>query len=475
MTDSTSAVSLTPPGAPLVSGDDAWIGRLRGVMSRIGTHAELGSEGYGGVDLNGIDVSPRALDELKLDLKRDARLGGIDLAGAYLERADLREANLRGANLRSARMRGADLREAELGGADLSDVNAEEANATNVDLAGAILDRAVLNGASLIGAICEELHATRAMLRFTILDNAALEDATLDESDLWGARLDGADLRNASLKGARLQEASLRGANLYNVNLSGADLRGADLREVNLDDSDLRGALLEGADLRGASLQGARLQEVDLSETKLGGIRLGKAWLERTRMHRSQLGEAIGDELAADYEGAAQGYLSLEHNFDVLGDHESVSWSYRKRRRMRKLQALKAARTAWKEGSYGDAIDHYRRYVLDGVVEALCDYGESVWRVVVTLFAVYCLAFFLYGITGSVVRVGTGEVIGFGSLRDLVDLATFSLTCVTSPEGPSVGLEPRNASVHILTSIQVILSVALTGLLGFVLGNRIRR
>jgi uncharacterized protein YjbI with pentapeptide repeats len=463
-----------PDAAPALA--DA-LDAVREVQARRSRSAdEPDGAGRDGLTLSGVDLSPRALDAHEGEpLRRDGRLGGVDLAEADLAGADLREANLRGANLRGALLRGSDLRSAELGGADLTGTNAEEANAAEVDLAGATLDRAVLNGANLIDAIAEEIRAEGAMLRFTLLDRAAFEDATLDGSDLWGARLDGADLRNASLKRVRLQEASLKGAHLYNVNLTGADLRGADLRGATLDDSDLRGALLEGADLRGASLRGARLQEVDLSETRLQGACVGKAWLERTRMHRGQFGESIGDEAGGDYQEAAQGYLALEHNFDVLGDHEAVSWAYRKRRRMRKRQALQEARLAWRERRWSDAVDGYRTFVLDGLVEAICDYGESVWRVVVTLFFVYCCSFVLYGTTGSVVRVATGEVVGFGSARDLIDLGTFALTSMTSPEGPSVGLAPRDASVHLFTGFQVILSVALTGLLGFVLGNRIRR
>jgi hypothetical protein len=46
---------------------------------------------------------------------------------------------------------------------------------------------------------------------------------------------------------------------------------------------------------------------------------------------------------------------------------------------------------------------------------------------------------------------------------------------MTTSGSPVVGVEPRSEAVHLLTGFQASLGIALTGLLGFVLGNRIRR
>jgi hypothetical protein len=74
-----------------------------------------------------------------------------------------------------------------------------------------------------------------------------------------------------------------------------------------------------------------------------------------------------------------------------------------------------------------------------------------------------------YGLTGSVVG-DDRRSISFCTLRepgwDLVSLALFSL-----PEG----LHPRNDFVQLVAGFQALLSITLIGLLGFVLGNRIRR
>lgn len=70
---------------------------------------------------------------------------------------------------------------------------------------------------------------------------------------------------------------------------------------------------------------------------------------------------------------------------------------------------------------------------------------------------------------------GTTTVLMGESLGEMLDVATFSLVAMTSAEGPEVGLEPMNRHVHVLMGLQTLLTIALTGLLGFVLGNRIRR
>ena len=58
--------------------------------------------------------------------------------------------------------------------------------------------------------------------------------------------------------------------------------------------------------------------------------------------------------------------------------------------------------------------------------------------------------------------------------RNPVVVAIFSLLVMTtgSPEG---GLAPRDDLTLLLMGVEAFLGIALTGLLGFVLGNRIRR
>ena len=114
------------------------------------------------------------------------------------------------------------------------------------------------------------------------------------------------------------------------------------------------------------------------------------------------------------------------------------------------------------------------QYTSDQLVEWLCDYGESIPRVLGSLLALYCLFTLMYGLTGSVVRITETP---FGPVKvptwNILDLATFSLLAISTSGSPTVDLLPRDRAVHFLTATEALLGIALTGLLGFVAGNRI--
>src|SRR5262249_16288055 len=149
---------------------------------------------------------------------------------------------------------------------------------------------------------------------------------------------------------------------------------------------------------------------------------------EKTRLRHEQLGEALGEELAGDFTGASQGYLALERNFSGLGDQIAAGWAYRKRRRMQKMAELSRARDRFRAGQLQSAARSFTNYASDQLVEWLCDYGESIPRVLASLLILHLFFTAIYGLTGSVVRII--ETPG-GELRTTTynpaDLMTFSL------------------------------------------------
>lgn len=396
-------------------------------------------------------------------------------------RVRLARCNLRGASLLRAVLRRADLREAVLAGAvlvkaDLRGASLEQADLQQADLAGARLDRAALGKTDLRGAKLEDASLVRASLRFARLGGAILDGADLRGADLWGADLQGATATGANLRGASLGETNLQGTDLEAADLRGADLAAADLRGARLHGADLRHASLRHANLQGAVLTDAQMQGLSLTDCKLTGAHLGGAWMEKTRLHRAQLGEAIGEERTGDYEQAAAGYLALEQNFASLGDADAASWAYRRRRRMRKRRALARARSAASHRHWLAATGDLARYVGDQLVEWVCDYGESIPRVLASMLAIFLGFIVLYGLTGTVARV---EQTPTGPLKtpthQPMDFVLFSLTAMAAPGNPPEWLLPLNEGAYFLTGVQTLLSIFLTGLLGFVVGNRIRR
>jgi uncharacterized protein YjbI with pentapeptide repeats len=398
--------------------------------------------------------------ESRIDL-RDVRLPGAKLRGAVMAFADLHKADLSGATLSQADLRCAALEGADLRGADLTEVDLTDASLGEADLAGALL---------------EDARMERASLRFANLTRAVLEGARLPGADFWGANLDGADLRQVVARGAILGEARAERADLREADLRDADLTNAKLAGAQLSRADLRGASMRGADLTGADLSGALLQGVDLSESRVAGAHWEGALLDRTRLTQDQIGR-VGEETTKNPRSAARAYLALERNFDALGDSQADSWAYLMRRRMQKKAALGDARAAAAAGRPGAALAGLATFLGDNVVELMCNYGESLPRVFGSIVLVYVGFITIYGVVGGVDRItslpGGGQ--SAHVTRSLLDLAVFSLGAMTTSGAESSALVAASPYVKLLSGIQALTGIFLTGLLGFVAGHRIRR
>jgi uncharacterized protein YjbI with pentapeptide repeats len=424
--------------------------------------------------LDGADLSRSSLEGRMAQAPVGAPWWDAERRGAGLRRADLRGAGLSLVNLQAADLAESDLRQALLRGANLQGARLEEANLQGADLAGADLRGAVLSGSELGGAMLEDANLLGASLRFVHGAGAVFETANLQGADLWGARLEGAVLAGADLRNATLAEADLRGADLTGADLRGAALGQADLRGARLQGADLRGAILTRVNFEGAVLKDAKLQGMVLSDCNLTHVHVSGAAIDKSQFRREQLGDAIGEELAGRHEEARLGYLALERYFSDLGDPDAVSWAYRKRRRMQKRAAWEKARAA---RDWRGAAAWYAKYTGDQLTEWLSDYGESAPRVLGCMLGVYLLFLLLYALTGSVVRVTytpTGEVSRVPT-QSLADLAVFTLFSMITSSQPPAGLLPADEYARLLTGVQALLGMVLTGLLGFVLGNRMRR
>ena len=299
----------------------------------------------------------------------------------------------------------------------------------------------------------------------------------------WDRDLGGARLWKANLQGAILEEAQLQDAYLWHAQLQGADLWDAVLQGARLWDAQLQGADLAGAQLQGAFLGGAQLQGADLAGAVLEGIYLYGAWLDRTRLRAEQLGGAIGEELEARgstdpeqrlkwFEEAGEGYLGLKRNFEGLGYYDDALWAYRKERRMDKLAAK------WK-GQRG-------KYWLSELMEVTTDYATSPARSLLTLGVVYLFfatiyAAFNYGYTFGQVLVGAAagtRLLGAfqsswlrGLSAALTGMVAMGARAIDRPEYP----QAISLAINTVAAFQSVVTVFLTGLLGFIVANRIRR
>ncbi len=459
-------------------GDHVAAELLRRLIQAEGTgRMHLGTtEGQPHASLEGIDLGRTAMRALKNALGDVAAWWDAEHEGVNLAHADLRGANLRRADLEGANLQGANLSGALLSGANLHGALLEDADLRHADLANARLEGAALGAANLNGAMLEDADLRGATMRFADLTGALLEGANLRGADLWGGNLSDAHCEGADLTDATLTDANLAGVNLTNALLRNATLSQADLQGARLERADLSGANLRGVNLRDATLTEARLRDVDLSHCDLTHVHLAGAWLEKVRLRFEQLGGAIGEELDGEYEAARLGYLVLERNFHELGDSAAARWAYCRKRVMGKHEALRRAREAAAAHRWRSAVTECRDYAVDQLVEWVCGYGDSVARVLGSLLVIYLLFALIYLATGSIVRVDdTVSPPVRITTHDPLDALIFSLLALTTSGSPAVVLQPSAKTVHLLTGLQALLGIGMTGLLGFVVGNRIRR
>jgi hypothetical protein len=136
---------------------------------------------------------------------------------------------------------------------------------------------------------------------------------------------------------------------------------------------------------------------------------------------------------------------------------------------MEKSEVRYTARAARKEHRWGDAVKAYVAWVNDALQWVICDYGENPWLVLLWIGIIFLAFTAGYGLTNSVLQgdLATGHI-----SHSPGDWALFSLGAMTTMGAE--GLSPACTAAQVAARMEALLTVALTGLLGFVIGNRIR-
>ncbi|GJE16955.1 pentapeptide repeat-containing protein [Methylobacterium marchantiae] len=401
----------------------------------------------------------------------DGKHRGLALARAQLDGADLVEADLSGANLSGASLVGALARSARFEGAIL-----EEANFSEADCSGANFTGIVGGEAHFPDAMLEDADFTGATMRFARMQRALLDGASFARADLWGADFTGADADYSRFEGGRLDEANLSDMNLTFANFDGASLKKARLNGSRLRGASLSGVALDGADLSGADLSDTNLVRLNLMSCRLRHARFSGALLTGVRFRADQLGGAVGEEIAGEYEAAQASYLAIEHNMKSIGSHDEASWAYKRGRRMGRLHAGAEARAAWARRTraprtWKPVLQSGYRWVADRFVEWLCDYGESLSRIARAFVILIGVFGALFGIAGGLIPEGGNGAATYNPL----DLLSYSALNMMTANPPEIGVKPVGRFTNLLVGIEGAAGIILMGLFGFVLGNRLRR
>jgi uncharacterized protein YjbI with pentapeptide repeats len=468
--------------------------------------------------LNGITLDGAVLSGVNL---RNSSLQGAIFRNVNLVGADLQEADLRGATLqgKGTLLMNASFKKADLSYAVLEDLENDNFLRTRrqrrafdqveEDLQAALV--AELSGypgsstESLIGKLrgyfstdyhelSEELSKSidsfrkkhgneltplsydylgELLQRGVHRDTEYLEATNFDDACLRYARLENADLSSCAIGRIYIGGSWLSGTRIKQEQFAVSNGERLDVIGEELDARVTRNTIDLGSEAKEERIKGFLFADEDVREE------LRKA--DKKRTHNRDSGRSDRHR-AVFFSEARDGYRTLKRNFASLGEDEAASWAYLRERRMEKRQAYHERR--------------FGKWLKDWCMEVVCNYGEGPWRslawvgITLAFFAVF------YSLTGVVGASGnpsdTEHVYGMTALTDWCvseslqnrehgaalhrsaeELALFSLGSMTTmvPEG----LDLRCAWFQFVPRLQALVAIALTGLLGFVLGNRIRR
>jgi hypothetical protein len=170
----------------------------------------------------------------------------------------------------------------------------------------------------------------------------------------------------------------------------------------------------------------------------------------------------------------------LKANFESLGQYGDAGWAYRKERRMRKMWMKQQAQEMWRDSHRRLAIKHWFHWCADWVVELLCDYGESTWRVIGWIaFMLFMGGPILISVLGGLEWTGTNRDTYFELPTTwqrwaYVYLQHLLYTLDTFTTANFSELKPRTDVLRVASGVMALSGIFLAGLLGFVAGNRIR-
>ena len=379
-------------------------------------------------------------------------------AEAYGDKVRPRRKLTRSAIIQSIRDNDNSAQNLDLTFADLSDENLESDIVPMPNMSGVIFGR---YGAILSGPVAHR----------TIFQHMNLTGAKLTYGDFTDANFFKCNLANADLRFAKFDGASLGGANLPYANLCGSSFYNTKFRNVNL----------EGADLYLAQFSG----RTGLSKENFGnGILQERQQDYKEYVVRFILPDSrnpLEHHLADRQEKAASIYRQLRIHFAENGKSDDVRWAYLRERKMTKIAHRKAAFRYYRQANILEGVKSSLSWLSDMIAELLCNYGESIWRVIFWLFAhLLVIGPLLIVLCGGLIWPQR-ELNTYLSIRSPVYqglywyLQHLLYVLDTLTTSNYAILEPGNDIVRLVSGFLALTGIFLAGLLGFVAGNRIHR
>jgi Pentapeptide repeats (8 copies) len=284
-----------------------------------------------------------------------------------------------------------------------------------------------------------------------ILTGTTFRCSTLDHCFFAHADLTGADFRECGINRGDFRYAIFRRTTLGDATLVLCDLYRASVEEGTVmlntvfELVSLPGSLSGATGLRWASFAGRGPRPPLVAESEADY----RDFLERTKPDRPET-DPIEKALANRLDDAARTYRELCGLWTGRGQFSDAGQAYAHSRRLERQSAGPGGREF-------RPLLWFWLLVADG----LCGFGERLGRIVPWLVAVALLPGLVYWLFG-----------GVGGAHEIGDYLLFSASQLTA--STPARLTATTQAVEWIRVLQTLTGVALLGLFGFVLGNKIR-
>lgn len=284
-----------------------------------------------------------------------------------------------------------------------------------------------------------------AQFRGSVLTRCFFAHTDLARADFRNCKASNCDFRYATFEDTTLQEATLVMCDLYRATLK----EGTVMHDTTLELVSLTGVLEGATGLRWSAFdpKGRRRPALVL-ESERDYVE----FLQRTQRDRPEH-YPIEDALRDRLDDAARNYRDLCGLWTARGQFRDAGNAYVHGRRLER----QAAGPLFRRTPF-----HPLRWAGLWVADLLCSFGESLWKILVWLVVIALLPGVVYAIAGDVVT-------GAHGLGDDLLFSASQITVATPTR-----LSSSSHVVEWVRVVQTLLGVAALGLLGFVLGNKLR-
>lgn len=322
----------------------------------------------------------------------------------------------------------------------------------DADLTGCLLEKLDFRGCRLEGVTFDEGTLVECNFDNCTLERVSFRKAVLRNCRFRRAAISWSDLRYCEIDRATFEEAAITFCDFYRAMLGGVVI----MRKARIADTSLYYAYFcEGVNIRRENLVSGRLLQQDYDAYRRFLVEWNTCGTGERRNDRAGKSEWDPENsLRARWADAEEIYKNLNGLWCGRGFLRDANWAYIKGRRAERRRMM----AEWSEAPLPQKAALTRKIATNLSMDVLFGYGESLTRMIVTYTLLVLL--FAYVFYGNASLPSYLHALWI-SLKNMVGVGSEQLN----------GISPL---VDMLNVVQTTLGILLTGIFGFILGNKIR-